>query len=335
MHITSMIGGVSMTIYGYGRPNIATYNRCDPAGLGIPFSPFAPSCSPTIPDSFESHSKKTMHKEEKKGFTFGRAVSSFFQGVTEPFVEMLKHPIKTLGIAAGLGAVIKKVPVVGKYVALAGLVVGGLQFLTGFGKAVTGLTSKQDTVADEGFKSMGTGTVSTVLSALGLKSAKTQIANMNKNVPTGNNVKIPKGKTPKGTSGKIKPNATKGTTEGTVWTKIRNFFTGEDSANSTTSTPKSKPNTPKTKTGKTSTPKGKVAQNSNAPNNQIDFDALLKKTASETPGYIAKGLPVQVPFVTYLNKTTEPGMQEQEYNSNEPLPLRMADDVKRDLENPE
>ncbi|MDD3012783.1 MAG: DUF883 C-terminal domain-containing protein [Candidatus Gastranaerophilales bacterium] len=160
-----------MPINGYGRPdNVANSYRNDPIGLGMPYSPFSPSIVP-IPDKFEYQQKSVNKSENNEPFTFGKAVSSFFKGITDPFVQMLRNPIQTLGIAAGIGFLIKKVPVVGKYAAMAGLAIGGLQVLTGLGTAVSGIADGKSAEAEKGFKSMGTGTVSSLLSIFGLKYA--------------------------------------------------------------------------------------------------------------------------------------------------------------------
>jgi len=160
-----------MTIQRCEISQVTKPNLIDPAGTGVPFSPFSYELKP---DTFEYQNKESesTSTSESEGFTLGKAASSFMSGVAAPFKEMLKHPFKTLGMAVGLGYIIKKVPKFGRFAALAGLALGGIQLLTGLGKTASGYFDGDTEKAEEGCKEMGTGTVSTLFSAVGVKTTK-------------------------------------------------------------------------------------------------------------------------------------------------------------------
>jgi|GEM_PF-3144697 len=289
-----------MQINGGVRPyNYNNYN-CDPAGLGLPISPFCPGY--LEPDRFECQSRPNNHSKKDEGFTASKAASSFFSGITEPFVQMLKNPVQTLGIAAGLGYTLKKLPGIGKYVAALGLAVGGLQFLTGFGKAASGIADGNSQQAEEGFKSMGTGTVSTVLSAFGIRGSiaskeQTGVSFWKRFNPFKNKNTE---QTPTNPAPEVNTEAGQTKTAGIV-TRITNFFKNF----------------------------GKAEDGSTLSREQI-IDKLALPT-NEIPGVLANGAKYQVPFATSLygsnhaSKEIEGYSHKSSEDNGEPMIMQEAD----------
>lgn len=290
-----------MTIYGvrgYNPVNRMNYN--DPAGLGVPFSPFLPTYPP---DSYISGKRV---KEEK--FTAATAIGSFVKGMASPFVEMLKHPVKTLAAAAAIGVALKRFPGIGKYIAIAGMAIGGLQFLTGMGKAATGVMDGDKKAAEDGFKSMGTGTVSTLFSAFGFKKFKTPV----KAAEAGTS-------TTGAATAENTANIASGTTKGEATVGAASGVAESETAEAVAST-SSKTSA---KTGEGLVDKVKTFFKGKGKNND-DFDKLLKNGKE----VVGSGFQYQVPIATYygIPLASQVSTTSTE-TSDEPLALRMADDI--------
>jgi hypothetical protein len=289
-------------------------NYNDPAGLGVPFSPFLPTYPP---DSYISGKRV---KEEK--FTAATAIGSFVKGMASPFVEMLKHPVKTLAAAAAIGIALRKVPVLGKYLAMAGMAIGGLQFLTGMGKAATGVMDGDKKAAEDGFKSMGTGTVSGLLSAFGYKKFKAPAKIVEGEVSaTGT------------TTAENTANSVLGTTKGetaattnpsifTPKTEIPASTTGTTQATETAEAVASTSSKTSAKTSEGLVDKVKTFFKGKNKNSD-DFDKLLK----DGKEVVGSGFQYQVPIATYYGIPLASKTTEGAETSEEPLALRMVDDI--------
>lgn len=288
-----------MSIHSFRGVHHSTgMNFSDPAGLGVPFTPFTPS-TPYPPDSFRR--RFGIEKKEKvEKLTADKVVSSFISGMVQPFVEMVKHPIKTLAAAAAIGIAMKRVPVIGKYLAMAGLAIGGLQFFTGMGKAATGIMDGNTEEAKAGFKSMGSGTTGILFSRFGSKKADKLVKSAEEQAKLA---------TASGTGGAA------GTTTGT---------TASTGASATTSSNTSI-------LGKLKSRLDSLFSNAkkNKPEDVLDF------AKQELPQGVKTGFAYQVPFATYYGNSittkeaTGEAVQEtsKATNPSRAYGLDMADEI--------
>jgi len=105
----------------------------------------------------------------------------FCKGCLEPVKAIVKHPIKSLAIAAAATVATIFFPVVGTALLVAGLAMGIATIGYGAYKAAS---TKTDAEARAAWENIGTGTITTILSAIGLKKAHTAAKAKSEAFPT-------------------------------------------------------------------------------------------------------------------------------------------------------
>lgn len=107
-------------------------------------------------------------------FTFKEAMKNFGKGILSPVTAIIKHPVAALGMIAGVGTLCIAAPALAPVIGLGFAAASVVELTRGIGKTVKNYRNGQFDDAEKSFEKIGSGTVNTVLSLLGLKaSAKT------------------------------------------------------------------------------------------------------------------------------------------------------------------